>query len=81
AMERCDNIVAAPTGHLVVCEDGGGDNFLRALSPDGRIAPLARTSLSELCGACFSPDGTTLFVNIQVPGITLAITGPWAQMT
>nr|MBA3847962.1 DUF839 domain-containing protein [Planctomycetota bacterium] len=28
-------------------------------------------------GACFSPDGTTLFVNIQSPTTTIAITGPW----
>ena len=26
----------------------------------------------------FSDDGRTLFVNIQMPGITLAITGRWA---
>jgi secreted PhoX family phosphatase len=32
---------------------------------------------SELAGACFSPDGRWLFVNIQSPGITFAITGPW----
>ncbi|TWI04950.1 hypothetical protein IP90_01092 [Luteimonas cucumeris] len=32
---------------------------------------------SEFCGACWAPDGRTLFVNIQSPGITLAITGPW----
>ncbi len=32
---------------------------------------------SEFCGACWSPDGRTLFVNIQTPGITFAINGPW----
>ena len=32
---------------------------------------------SEFCGACWSPDGRTLFVNIQSPGITFAISGPW----
>jgi secreted PhoX family phosphatase len=32
---------------------------------------------NEFCGACWSPDGRTLFVNIQTPGITFAITGPW----
>ncbi|HEV8695149.1 MAG TPA: alkaline phosphatase PhoX [Lysobacter sp.] len=32
---------------------------------------------SEFAGACWSPDGRTLFVNIQTPGITFAITGPW----
>ena len=35
---------------------------------------------AEFAGACFSPDGQTLFVNIQWPGMTLAITGPWATM-
>ncbi|MBN8440594.1 MAG: DUF839 domain-containing protein [Thauera sp.] len=34
---------------------------------------------SEFCGACFDPLGRTLFVNIQTPGITFAITGPWAK--
>jgi len=31
----------------------------------------------EWAGAVFSPDGKWLFVNIQTPGITFAITGPW----
>ncbi len=33
----------------------------------------------EFAGACFDPSGRILFVNIQTPGITLAITGPWAK--
>ncbi|HZI51574.1 MAG TPA: alkaline phosphatase PhoX, partial [Terriglobia bacterium] len=32
---------------------------------------------NEWAGACFSPDGEWLFVNIQTPGVTFAITGPW----
>ena len=31
---------------------------------------------NEWAGAVFSPDGKWLFVNIQTPGITFAITGP-----
>jgi hypothetical protein len=31
----------------------------------------------EFCGATFSPSGRQLFVNIQTPGITFAIEGPW----
>ncbi len=31
----------------------------------------------EFAGACYSSDGEWLFVNIQTPGITFAITGPW----
>ena len=34
---------------------------------------------SEFCGACFDASGTTLFVNVQDPGITFAITGPWQR--
>jgi secreted PhoX family phosphatase len=33
----------------------------------------------EFAGACFSPSGHHLFVNIQTPGITFAIRGPWAR--
>ena len=32
---------------------------------------------SEFAGATFSPDGRWLFFNIQTPGITFALTGPW----
>ena len=34
---------------------------------------------SEFAGACFSPDGRWLFVNVQRPGVTFAITGPWER--
>lgn len=34
----------------------------------------------EWAGACFSPDGKWLFVNIHKPGITFAITGPWNEL-
>jgi len=34
---------------------------------------------NEWAGACYSPDGKWLFVNIQTPGVTFAITGPWGD--
>jgi secreted PhoX family phosphatase len=34
---------------------------------------------NEFAGACFDPTGRYLFVNIQTPGITFAISGPWAH--
>jgi len=34
---------------------------------------------SEFCGACFDPSGRVLFVSLQTPGITFAITGPWTR--
>jgi hypothetical protein len=75
-----DNLTVAPWGHLVVCEDrqGNARNWLRGVSPDGRVYPIARLlAETELAGACFSPDGGTLFVNVYRPGRTLAIAGPW----
>lgn len=77
-----DNLCVAPSGHLVVCEDQYTDvvdNHLRGITPDGRPYDIARSRIqSELAGACFSPDGKTMFVNIYAPAHTLAITGPWA---
>ena len=32
-------------------------------------------------GPLWHPDGHWLFVNLYTPGITLAITGPWARGT
>lgn len=33
----------------------------------------------EFAGACFDPSGHFLFVNVQTPGITFAIWGPWRK--
>lgn len=76
-----DNLVVAPNGHLIVCEDQYTDvvdNHLRGVTPAGEVYNFARLTLqTELAGACFSPDGKTMFVNIHSPTKTLAITGPW----
>ena len=78
-----DNLMVAPNGHLVVCEDQytiNVDNHLRGITADGYAYPIARLNLqTELAGACFSPEGKTLFVNVYAPTKTLAITGPWDQ--
>ena len=78
-----DNLTIGPNGHLVVCEDQYTDvvdNHLRGITPDGVAYPLARLKLqTEFAGACFSPDGKTLFVNAYDPTTTFAITGPWVS--
>ncbi len=78
-LRNCDNLTMAPWGDLIVCEDTAGHCGLIGIQPDGTLYQLADNvySDSELAGVCFSPDGQTMFVNIQVPGMTLAITGPW----
>jgi secreted PhoX family phosphatase len=43
------------------------------------IGTEAEPEYSEFTGVTFSPDGRTLYANIQEPGIMLAITGPWKR--
>ena len=47
---------------------------LRTTTP---VVPAGDYRQNEWAGACYSPDGKWLFANIQTPGITFAITGPW----
>jgi len=78
-IENADNLTVTPWGDLIVCEDGSDEQFLVGVTPEGELYKFARNAVShsELAGATFSPDGTTLFVNIQHDGLTLAIWGPW----
>jgi len=78
-LRNADNLTMSPWGDLIVCEDTSNHCGLVGIRPDGTQYQLADNphSNSELAGVCFAPDGKTLFVNIQYPGTTLAITGPW----
>jgi uncharacterized protein len=79
-MEAPDNITVSPRGGLLCCEDGDGAQYLRGVTRDGRVFDFATHDVpgsSEFAGANWSPDGSWLFVNIQDPGATYAITGPW----
>jgi secreted PhoX family phosphatase len=78
-LQQPDNVTATPRGGLLLCENGPGTNYLRGLTPGGQIFSFARNAFSngEFAGATFSPDGKVLFVNVQRPGMTFAITGPW----
>ena len=68
-------MTVAPWGDLILCEDGPGEQFLVGVTPTGKTYKFAKNSMntSEFAGATFSPDGSTLFVNLQSPGMTLAI--------
>jgi uncharacterized protein len=93
-LDSPDNICLSPRGGMILCEDGSGREFMHGLTPDGTIFPFAENNVvldgergfvgdfsgSEWCGATFEPkNGNWLFVNIQGPGITFAITGPWRR--
>ena len=91
-LDSPDNICLSPRGGLVICEDGGGDQFVRGLDPRGRIVNLIRAphpeggrQPGEFAGAGFSPDGRVLFFNVQgsiwsggpLASATYAMWGPW----
>lgn len=76
-LDMPDNITVAPWGDIIVAEDGSGEQYVRAISPQGHVIDLARNAKSqgEFAGVCFSPDGSTLFLNMQFDGLTLAVSG------
>ena len=86
-LDYVDNITVAPNGHVIGCEDKqSGVQHVKGVTPDGRVYAIARNALdieapggsnTEFAGACWSPDGRVMFVNLYSPGATLAITGPW----
>ncbi|MGH9084847.1 MAG: alkaline phosphatase PhoX [Acidimicrobiales bacterium] len=81
-LDSPDNICVSPQGSLLLCEDGSDQEYLHGLTTDGQIFRFAENLIngSEWAGACFEPkNGAWLFVSLQSPGITFAITGPWGR--
>jgi hypothetical protein len=78
-VDMCDNLDVTPDGGLLLCEDGKEEQFLVGVTPGREWFKLARNAVdgTEFAGACHSPDGKIVFVNLQKAGLTLAITGPF----
>lgn len=88
-----DNVTTR-NGTVILCEDGSDANYVRALKPNGSLVNVALNRLNlddndpdndrpddEFAGSTFSPDGGTLFVNIQASaGMSFAIWGPWKEL-
>ncbi|HEU4840309.1 MAG TPA: alkaline phosphatase PhoX [Ilumatobacteraceae bacterium] len=77
-----DNITVSPWGGVILAEDGEGVQHLLAVTPDGATLLLARNARDdgEFTGVTFSSDRRTLYANLQQPGITFAITGPFNKI-
>lgn len=76
-----DNITVSPWGGLFLAEDGQGVQHLQAVTRFGETYPFARNARDdgEFTGVCFSADPRTLYANLQRPGVTFAITGPFSR--
>ncbi|MGW0760408.1 alkaline phosphatase PhoX [Streptomyces sp. NPDC002814] len=82
--ESPDNICLAPSGGLMVCEDGNGAQHVYGVTRQGDVYAMARNRQNigtdeepewgEFAGVTFSPDGGTMYVNCYSPGTTFAVT-------
>ena len=82
-----DNVAIAPSGDVLVAEDGG-DMQIVALNAAGAVYPILQVaghSGSEITGPAFDPSGTRLYFSSQrgphgqmSEGITYEVTGPFA---
>ncbi|MGW4440552.1 alkaline phosphatase PhoX [Streptomyces sp. NPDC004596] len=87
--ESPDNICLAPSGGLMVCEDGNGAQHVFGVTRAGEVYAMARgrqnigtaqePEWGEFAGVTFAPDGRTMYVNCYTPGTTFAVTGPWRR--
>jgi secreted PhoX family phosphatase len=66
-LKHPDNIAIVPqTGDMFLCEDSSIlPQYIRGLTLDGEIYDFAQALVgqTEFAGACFDPDGQTLYVN------------------
>ncbi len=82
-----DNVAIAPSGDVLVAEDGG-DMQIVAITAAGQVYPIlqvVRHIASEIAGPAFDPSGTRLYFSSQRgpngfidDGITFEVTGPFA---
>jgi hypothetical protein len=84
-----DNVTAAPSGDIYVCEDNGTNQLdIGILTPEGEVARFLTATgppheQSELTGCCFDPSGKRMYVSSQRslggPGALFEITGPFRE--
>jgi secreted PhoX family phosphatase len=66
ALEGPDNVVIVPkTGDIFLCEDANAPQYVRGLTQQGELYDFAQNlnNDTEFAGACFDPDGQTLYLN------------------
>ena len=77
-----DNLAVSPQGALLLCEDGGGTNFMRGVTLDGRIFDFGQNILTdyEFAGATFAePDPA--WNDVKIRGKQHPLGGRWDRIT
>ena len=91
AFDGPDNVHVSPYGSLIIAEDGNTANHLISWSDEVGAQAIARNLIvleqsslggnvyAEMTGPTFTPKGSLLFANVQQPGHTFVIRGPWRR--
>jgi hypothetical protein len=82
-----DNVTAAPSGDIYVCEDNGTNQIdMGIITPEGEVSRFLTATgqqheQSELTGVCFDPSGKRMYFGSQRsfagPGALFEVTGPF----
>ena len=59
-LDAPDNLAVSPQGAILLCEDGGGDQYMRGVTLDGQIFDFALNLQNEYewAGATFARGGS-----------------------
>jgi secreted PhoX family phosphatase len=77
-----DNLAVSPQGSLLLCEDGGGEQFMRGVTLDGRIFDFGKNleNDSEWAGATFA-EADPAWNARAIRGQHHPLGGRWDRMT
>ena len=81
-----DRALISGTRVIAMSADGSGaiplvenNLLLEAALPSRDWIAAGDYRNNEFAGVCFSPRGDRMFVNVQTPGVTFEIRGPWER--
>ena len=77
-----DNLAVSPQGALLLCEDGGGDQFMRGVTLDGQIFDFAKNLRTTTNGpAPRSPTPIPPGTIARIRGNNRPLGGRWDRIT
>jgi secreted PhoX family phosphatase len=81
-LDSPDNLAVSPQGALLLCEDGGGDQYMRGVTLDGGIFDFALNLQNgyEWAGACFA-DAEPSWNAKPIRGNNPPLGGRWDRIT
>jgi secreted PhoX family phosphatase len=81
-LDSPDNLAVSPQGALLLCEDGGGEQYLRGVTLDGRIFDFALNLMTtdEWAGATFA-EADPAWNDVKIRGRNRPLGGRWDRVT